>query len=668
MFSAIKRLLGDITVIDKGDRIIIDGVDSEKIIKAIALHWKSKSIPEYLISKRSRYSLTIDAFFAPDFLFTLRQIASSGRSLKVSIKIISKIHAALLKDSWLGKTEEEHPTRLNLSKLKELQFSPKPYQEDFLHAYDQLTQQFRLSGFLLNGAAGSGKTAASLMLAQCLEKERVIIVCPKNAVYQVWASHMTRVFKQEPSSWIADTNKPYTGEKFLIVHYEKLEALMSMVNDLSPKNTMVILDESHNLNTPTSLRTEMFLSFCKGLGCTDVLWMSGTPFKAVTKEAIPLFRSIDPQFNEDVEFRFKKIYRDTHDRGVEIIRHRLGLVSFKIEKKELKLLPPIFEDIRIRVSNGERYTLENIKAAMRAFVIERTEYYKSKRAAHEAVFYEGIKHHEKKIDNSNGVAYEQYRRSLKTVILSGGDFSAADDMRICNLYELKEIYPNLPNSLRAEWRDVRSAVKYPKLKIQGECLGRILGGFRIDAHVAMVEQIDFLGICDSTKKKTVVFSTFAKVLEKVDEVLSKTELSPLFVYGKYTTSLKSIVTRFEKEEDINPLCASYAALSTAVPLVMADTMILIDSPYRDYVLQQAVSRIHRLDADTQTYIYRCELDTGEEPNISSRSVDILKWSQDQTSALTGTVSPYAISDSGELTLKLEGYDTDMEIKATSASW
>jgi hypothetical protein len=657
-FSSIKRRLSGITITALPDGVRVSNIDGFLIKSAIGKHWSSNSIPEYLIRNVKANSFEIDTFFLPDVAFTIKQMVTMKTRKVLPVMVLSKLYEKLKEETWLNKIESDYPTKLKREKLKDLTFEPKDYQSNFLDNYDQKTQRFRLNGFLLNGAAGSGKTAASLMLSHLLDEDVTVIVSPKNAIYQVWDSHMQRLFKKPPSYWIADKGSVYNNERYLIVHYEKLEHLLSLASKFTGKRVTIILDESHNLNTIDSGRTELFLKFCTAVASKNVLWMSGTPFKAITKEAIPLFRSIDPTFSPDVEFRFKKIYRDTIDRGVEIIRNRLGLISFIIEKKELKLLPPIFEDIRIKIPNGQKFTLENIKKVMVAFVEERTVYYKNRASIDKALFDKGLKHYENTLTtNIQKEAFAQYRKMLAIVIASGGDFMAAEEMKFCNAYEKKEIIPCLPNEWRALWKDVRSAVKYVKLKIQGEALGRVLGQYRIEAHVAMVPYIPFETICDSTSKKTVVFSTFQKVLEAVGDHLKPTDFSPLFVYGHFTSKLKEIVNEFRTNEDVNPLCATYASLSTAVPLTMADTMILIDVPWRDYVLQQAVSRIHRLDSDTQTTIYRCELDTGTMPNISTRSVDVLAWSQNQIEEILGIKSPYALKpENADEVANLEGFD------------
>lgn len=656
-FTNIKRKISGIQIVPIADGVRVENINARLIHNAIAKFWSSQSVPDNMLRNVKMNSFEIETFFMPDVLFTLKQMATVKTRKMLPVQLIVKIHEKLLSDTWLGKTLEDYPTKLKWDKLNDLHFTPKEYQSEFLKNYDQLTQKFRLNGFLLNGAAGSGKTAASLMLAHMLGEDFTVIVAPKNAIYQVWESHMGRVFKTPQTYWIADSNKPYNGQKYLIVHYERLDQLTSLTRVFSGKRVTIILDESHNLNTIDSLRTEEFLKFCATVQSKNILWMSGTPFKAITKEAVPMLRSFDPSFTPSVEQKFKKIYKDKHDRGVEIIRNRLGFFSFLIEKKELKLLPPVFEDLKIEVPNGNKFTLDNIRKEMEKFVTERTRYYENRASIDSALFYKGLDYHEGTLKTKEEKQlYQAYRSDLKEVIKSKGDFWAAEYMKSCNRYE-KTIYSNLPSSWRNEWREVRSAVKYVLLKVQGEALGRILGGYRIEAHVELCKKINYVEICESTTKKTVVFSTFQKVLEQIGEVLKDTDLSPLFVYGQYTKNLTEIVKEFGSNEDANPLCATYASLSTAVPLVMADTMILVDVPWRDYVLSQAVSRIHRLDSDTQTTIYRCTLDTGALPNISTRTIDILQWSQQQVADIIGIKSPYAINPNDDsVELKLEEFN------------
>ena len=219
-------------------------------------------------------------------------------------------------------------------------------------------------------------------------------------------------------------------------------------------------------------------------------------------------------------------------------------------------------------------------------------------------------------------------------------------MKEATSFEKTYIIPNLPTKeLRDTFKDVKSVVKYAGLKIRGECLGRVLGRARIDAHISICQHIEYKDIIDSTEKKTLIFTTWQEVVEETMKHLQKEGYNVLAVYGDQTKNLASIVSRFETDKAANPLIATYASLSTAVPLIMADTMIIINPPFRDYVMRQTVARIARKGATTQTRIFNIILDTGDLPNISSRNVDIMQWSREQVNFFLGLK-------------ELEGDDTD----------
>lgn len=253
--------------------------------------------------------------------------------------------------------------------------------------------------------------------------------------------------------------------------------------------------------------------------------------------------------------------------------------------------------------------------------------------------------------------FDTYRRYVKQIQRYRGDArQVGEEIKWVNAYERSAIHTSLPKDLRNPFKEVKSIIKYVNLKIQGEALGRILGRKRTECHVAMVPSIDFKGVIESTAKKTVVFTSFVPVLESMMQHLTEQGFKPQAVYGKTNADLNRTIQQFETNENVNPLGATYQSLSTAVPLVMADTMIMIDAPFRAYIHEQAVSRIHRLGATTQTHVWECHLDTGTEPNISTRSSDILEWSQRQVSAIMGIDSPFEIEESvGGVTVSNEAY-------------
>lgn len=666
MFSGIKRLLGNITVEEVNGEIRVEGVDTTVMVSHIKQQFATTKLGNYMFTRMDRSSFAFYSFFLPDMIHML-EFMMGTRSLKLPYRTLAKIHELLVKETWFKNTLQEPYSKLDYSKLAGMTLTPLPFQAEFFKSYDKLTAQYNLNGLLLAGAAGSGKTFTSLALSEMVDVDYVIVICPKNALERVWRKSISgdaqdkSKFKNPPSAWYSHDGKAYNGERFLVAHYENIDKVREVAKAFHGRNVMVVLDESHNLNNDKSLRTERFIQLCIEVDSRDVLWLSGTPIKALAVEAIPLIRSIDALFNDEVEKRFRKMYSEGKGRALEVLQCRMGLMTFIVEKKELGLKDPIFISMPIKLPHGDKYTLTEVKKVMQAFIEERYTYYKARKSQDERFYQHCLDLYEASLSNKYAKEdFAQYKRNVATIQRVAPMYKEAkDEIQAANRFELKTLMPILPQNLRGDFKSVRSVIKYLPLKIQGECLGRIVGGMRIQCHVDMVDSVDFKAVCESSIKKTVVFTSFVEVLEKMQERLPKLSLNPVFAYAKTNKYLSSNIHSFETNEDVNPLCATFASLSTAVPLVMADTMILMDSPFRDYILQQAVSRIHRLDSDSQTYVYNVTLDTGTEPNISSRSMDILKWSQSQIEQILGVKSPFEINDNlEEFGIALEGENAD----------
>lgn len=657
MFSGIRRLLGNVRVVQTEKEIVITGLPADVIQRDISKIWKTSRINKHMFSTASRNTLAFPLFFAPDVYYMLDTM-TTHRSRWTNVRTIAKIKDLLMTETWLRDTQLEPQPRVDLKRLNNLIYKPLDYQQKFFESYDLLKQQYHLKGYLLSAVAGSGKTYISLALAECLKAERIVIVCPKNAIDRVWHGEIQKLFKKPQSHWIYAHGKPYKNERIAVFHYESLNVAMDMVESLKSSNTVVILDESHNLNEIQSLRTQLFLDMVEKLDVEDTLWMSGTPIKALGGESIPLLKSIDPYFTKDVQERFKKIFGRDGNRGVDILRQRMGVISYKVEKHQLGLDKPVMKKHKVVIPNGKDYTLSAIRKDMQAFITERVRYYQARKKGDLEFYYRCMTIHEKTLrKGSSDKDLLQYFADVDVVIKNKGDARfCKDEIQRTNWYEKHRVIPSLPKELRNEFKNVKSIVKYVNLKIQGEALGRVLGRKRIQCHVDMVPHIDFKGICNSSEKKTVVFTSFVEALEASKNFLDASQMNPVAVYGKTNSELNKTIQMFEKQEDLNPLIATYQSLSTAVPLVMADTMIMINAPFRAYIHEQAISRIHRLGADTQTTVWEASLDTGQEPNISTRSGDILAWSQQQVEQIMGIKSPFEVEEGdGRVTVANEDY-------------
>lgn len=616
------------------------------------------------------YKVEFYKFFLPDVLFMLEIISKEAKFSAIKLKA-SKILELLKTKTYIAAAENNYQ-KLNLDRLKDLNYTPLDYQLEFFKYYSEVTPKLRLNGALLAAAAGSGKSFQGLSVAHCLDADKVIIICPLPAVTRVWEDQILKVFKQRQSYHLSTSSAGYNGERFRVVHYEALQRIEQIIEGAKGKKLAIILDECHNLNDIKSQRTQLFIELCKRTHSKDIIFASGTPVKAAVQELLPLFKAIDPLFTDKVEHIFKLCYAGASAETNRIINYRLSNVSFKVEKKELKLDAPTFETIKVTVPGSDKYTLPAIREAISAFITERKNYYKAERPNHQAEYDRCLKIFASQLTKkSDLLLFSDYQATITKIIKahdSGSLMNVPDEIVASNKYENGYIIPALSSEDRKIFKEVKTIIKYTKLKIQGECLGRILGRIRIDCHVDIAKHVDFSSIIDNALLKTVIFSSYVDVCEQCKSTLDKDYIT-LSVYGQYTKNLSSIVNQFERNQETNPLIATYASLSTAVPLIMANTVIMINPPFRDYIQNQAISRVHRLGAKEPVFIYQTVLDTGDVPNISTRGIDIIAWSQQQVEEITGVASVYKdtiINESGELSIASESLDYTEVVIATKS--
>lgn len=664
--------LNGIDAWEEDNSIVISGVDVEDLKYTIERIWNTSIIGKNIF--RDKFSLTsnkliFNKFFLLDTLYILERIIEENRfSRYFPVRIVKQIVEALKEKTWLKNALniEEQEGCLDFKQLDNFNFQLKEYQRRFLDYYNKTPKAYHLKGALLNGAAGSGKTFSALACMTCAKVDRIIVVCPKNALDRVWVADINEHFKNPPEYWNTNMKEKFSKDtKIFIYHYESLEeCIKDHSKDFSRFNYGLILDESHNFNEVKSKRTQLWIELTRLSGSQHILHLSGTPFKALGSESIPLFKVIDPFFDKESEEAYKRIYGQNAVKALDILKNRLGLVSFKIIKEEIGLKPPEMVSRGITIPNGKDFTLEVVKKAMKAFIEERLKYYKGREKNDLETFNNALNLAEEALDTKKQSKdiIRQYRKAVKIVQSTRELYLIKEEVAFCKNFEKNIIVKLLPTNVYKAFLSVCPIIKYLHLKIQGECLGNVVGKMRIQAHVEMCKNIPFKEICNSTEKKTVVFTSYVDVLEEAEKVCKEQKLNPLVVYGKTNVNLASTIKNFEQDISLNPLIATYDSLSTAVPLVMANTLIMINAPFRGYIQEQAISRVHRLRQDTNVVVYQLYLDTGKEPNISSRSLDILAWSQKQVEEITGVKSPYKVEiNDDSLEVTTEGFDDSLSL-------
>src|SRR5690606_32402902 len=212
MFGSLKQMVGNVTLRENNGKITIEGVNSETFRRDVTKIWSTSKVTTTIFDRLARGVMSFPMFFAldVDYLFSVLLTHDKAWSIKRTIK---KAQELLRESSWLSSVYQEHPDRLDLSKLNRFKLKPLPHQQEFLTVYNNMVSRYQLNGYLLNGAPGSGKTLLSLMIAECLNAKTIVIISPNNAIYRVWESTILNQYAKDPGSiWISKSGEPLTGK------------------------------------------------------------------------------------------------------------------------------------------------------------------------------------------------------------------------------------------------------------------------------------------------------------------------------------------------------------------------------------------------------------------------------------------------------------------------
>jgi superfamily II DNA or RNA helicase len=662
--SYLLRLIGKVAVEEKTKYIIIKGVPVNAIIAAMQRHWNTTIIARNIFVDVNSSYIKIYKFFALEIYYIFSTLISD-RSLPPGYRaVVGEAKLQLEKNTWIKDIWNTQKDIFNVDRLSDYKKSPLPSQSKFFEVYSQRTQQMGLNGYLLTSPPGSGKTLSSLMLMSGLKKDLVIIICLKVALSRPWQLTLDTEFNSTKKVWstLTENTITHTDYDYIVVHYEAINKLDGIIDQLKKKNVGIILDESHNFNDPKSERTQNYLKLAEMIGCKDVLPMSGTPVKAMAAETIPTLRAIDPLFIPEVEISFKKIFGVSTARANDIMCRRIGMISYTIPKSEV--VDNGLSEINYKVTfpGSEKYTLTNLKEEMRVFITERLKFYKDNLPSITGEYNDIVKQFSLSVKGTNEKGLlKQYIDDIDTITSSTDLRIINDIIQRANAYERKVIQPTLSGATLKKFKDSKSVVKYVGLKVRGEALGRILGKRRSECHVDMVKHAKIENFVLDARKKTLIFTSYVPVVKELTAYFKAGELgkkfNPIPVYQETSKNLPKLVDDFYNVEKDNPIIATYNTLSTAIPLTAASTVILFNQPFRSYEREQSIARADRKEQDGPVIVVNVILDTDGEPNISTRSEDIMKWSKEQVEQITGV----KISNDDIQTVGLEEFIDDQEL-------
>lgn len=672
----------------RGLKVELDSSVNKVSISGISLKYVCRDLEKYLgtkmlyniLDKATYAEIKFSTFYLPDFYHSINTLlynpkfkrrTTSTRELLAIKEELERI-PLVANIKKIQNTDPLNIPKIDKSKLDKIFNGVKlfDYQDRFIDECIWRTELLDLKGYLLDAQSGTGKTITSISLMETLNIDTIIAIVPKKAVNDVWDETITRIYK-EPQSYsmslpvIHGPNKPAgfdINDKFIVCHYEALGKLNEYLNSIKIPNKRysLVLDEAHNMNSHNSERSIQFRELNKKINPEFCLWMSGTPIKALGTETLTMFATIDKLFDKDVYQSFLKVFGVSGVYATSVMANRLQLVRSEIKTKGSGV-EQYTHKIKVSLKNGGDYTLKTISSKMIDYVKERKAYYQKNAKQYEIDFFNGIEVYRSRVVRGRGdtnifrTDLEDYLVKAKT--LHEGyiptDSKHKQYVLYCNYYEDKVIIPTLPNDVKKTFRKAKSVYKYVDLTIMGEALGNILGKSRSRCNADIVKQLvtdakvimedgetyqsNLPDIIRNAQAKTIIFTDYVEVVKETEYQLKLNGFTPISIFGETTAGngLAMQTKVFKENPEINPLITTFKTLSEAVPLTEANRVIFLNLPFRSGTYEQAVKRANRIGQTLDVDLFEVTLDTGEEPNISTRNEDILKWSEEQVALILG---------------------------------
>lgn len=660
------------------NQIIVEGINLKLVYRDFEKYIGSKMLYN-ILDKSSRWEMKFQKFYLPDMYHVVLELLNND---KFKRRIVSRSKLQKLKELFetiplvqniklIQNTKDEDIPVVNKSILKNIfvpGFKLFEHQDKFIDNCLFKSKLMDLRGYLLDAGPGLGKTINSIALMELLGADKIIVVCPKKAVIDVWEETINRIYSK-PQTYNLSIDSVKGGKiklanfsldsKFMVCHFESLDKLVASLRNIPSGRYGIVLDEAHNLNSYKSQRSTLFRELNKMVNPYFCLWMSGTPLKALGSETMTMFETIDKLFTPEVVKSFNSVFGISGVYAATVMANRLQLVKATIKTQGSGVEQFTYQS-KVVLPDAWKYTLTTIREEMKKYIRERTAFYNEFRDEYIEEYFESIEEFKANLgsnfDTKMQIALDEYLAKTKELHNGYNPTSPVHKQYIidCNYFEDKVIIPILSNKTKKIFRKAKSVYKYVELTIIGETLGNVIGRKRTECNKAIVEAMakSFTVVNEESKEtyetnlsevirdaeaKTLIFTDYVDVLKRCNEILIEEGFHPITIFGETTTTigLSNQVKQFKENSKINPLITTFKTLSEAVPLTEANTVIFLNLPFRSGTYDQAVKRANRIGQTKDVHLYEVTLDTGGEENISTRNLDILKWSEEQVSILMG---------------------------------
>ena len=633
-FSSVK-------VEERKNIIYVLEVSGEVVRSLVDTTWRHPQLSKYLFTYVGKTFFSFNSFFAPDIVFIINKLISSQKYGWKTVELFNEIKEKLYKNTWLARTTKTYPTLIDTKGLNQFKLTPYPKQRSFFKQLDITLSKYGTRGYLLAGVPGSGKTFVGLATSICLHPTTTyrptIIISPKPARETVWGESITTtLFKKGRSVWIYDTDQELVnGYDYYVFTPESVDEALVLGRLFTKAGIpyFTIVDESQKFNEMTAIRTNRVIELCTLCQTEYFLWLSGSPIKKFGSEMIPFLIAADPiLFDKDTRDRFRKIWGVSPGLASEIFYNRFhDEIAFTISDVDAGKKPADYQDVLIKVPEKEShpFLISSISDEMTKYMQSRLDLYQAELEHHKTVIRRTFMAYEDTLTTPDQIAeWNLYKDRYNRDKYNEPNVTSYVKQWV-RTYEKQKILPNVGLSLRAEFPASVSIVRTMTERVRGEALGRVVAKRRAECAYLVGANADLPKIISEAEAKTMIFASNKMPLQKLSEDLTKLGFMPKVL----STSVD--IPAFRTDPKVNPALTTFSFLSEAVPFTMANWLIMLNKPFRQYIWEQTCARIARKGQPLTAHIRGLILDTGDLPNISTRGDMIINACRSDLRGLIG---------------------------------
>jgi len=634
--------------------ITIKGIDPDMLLSRLKETYNERSLANIFEKRFTFFSeifyklriikkeknKTIHSFTCP--LFFALELSKIFYALyeKFGFQYYKSISADLYKLTWVSTAKDVTYKELDTKNLSNFNFELKDFQLKFIMDYPRLKNMLRLNGYILSFDQGLGKTFTAIALAECLDKDVIYIICP-NSLKKNWANEIKKFYKKYKDEKLFSQEVCIVGD---VKNFDKSKVKIFITNQenitiLSPyalpsKDTMLIVDESHNFRNYSGIRTKELIAFKNKLAPKDILCMSGTPIKAVPSEIVPSLMLIDPTFTEECAEIYTKVFSVDDTLIKDIVKERFGhIIHRKLKSQVLELPAKRQLTLTYEVKNYEEYLIDSAK-------LEIFQHY-------EGIYNEALANNEalrsrfisyiQKYSSASFVDNTRYLMWVNKLNVKKIDYQAYHDLTISFIetFNDKYIIPNIKD--KEELKDFKNAA-ITFIKMHQSCMAKAIGAILPKKRTKMFQELflenkeDIINRIQGHPKKTVIFTIMLDVAKLISSELTKSGVTNVLITGEVPNKIRqNLLEQFREDDGTQVLVATSQTLSTGVTLVEASQMFFFGTPWRSSDYEQACDRIYRIGQTSDVSIYTVLL-SSQQANLSSRMQEILQWSGDMFSS------------------------------------